>query len=180
MKKKNGNGISRRRMLTTAGAAGAVGLAALVPEVVRGAQEQQERPFQPNRLKVEACARRVRDALKKADFDMDRQIVTSRDRAGIQLKKLLSTSNIPAGFTKWQLPIDFARCFVFISVASPNVRVPEHSHDEGSGIRFIAAGSIIYHGQELTAGDWMYIPRGRRYSFEVGPFGATMFYCYQC
>ncbi len=178
MKKKNGNGISRRKMLASAGAAG---LAALVPGVASGAkQEKEKNDFQPNRLSIDACAKRVKDALQKISFDMEKQVVTSRDKEGVQLRKELATRNIPDGFSKWQLPLDFARCFMFVSVASPDVKVPEHSHAEGSGIRFIASGSIVYKGKELTAGDWMYIPKGAKYSFEVGPFGATMFYCYQC
>jgi hypothetical protein len=177
MKKKNGNGISRRKMLASAGAAG---LAAVVPGIARGEEVADENEFQPNKLKIDACAQRVKDALRTIDLDMEKQIVTSRDKEAIQLRKSLGTRNIPGGFTKWQLPIDFSRCFAFISVASPDAKVPEHSHEEGSGIRFIATGSILYKGKELTSGDWMYIPKGAKYSFEVGPFGATMFYCYQC
>jgi hypothetical protein len=177
VKKKNGNGISRRKLLASAGAAG---LAAVVPGVVSGAAQEKKGDFDPNRLKIDACAKRVKDALQKVGFDIEKQIVTSRDREAVQLRKELATRNIPGGFSKWQLPIDFARCFAFISVASAEVKVPEHSHDEGSGIRFIASGSIIFKGKELTAGDWMYIPKGAKYSFEVGPFGATLFYCYQC
>jgi len=179
MKKKNGNGISRRKMLASAGAAG---LASVVPGAVSGAEQEkgEKIEFQPNRLKIDACAKRVKDAIQKVRFDMEKQIVTSRDREAVQLRKELATRNIPGGFTKWQLPLDFSRCFMFISVASPDAKVPEHAHDEGSGIRFIASGSITYKGKELTAGDWMYIPKGVKYSFEVGPFGATLFYCYQC
>ena len=68
---------------------------------------------------------------------------------------------------------------MFITTAPPHVKIPVHSHD-GPGVRFIATGSITYKGKELTAGDWMYVPAGKDYSFEVGEFGATMFYCYQC
>jgi quercetin dioxygenase-like cupin family protein len=69
---------------------------------------------------------------------------------------------------------------MFISVAAPNVKVPEHTHNEGAGLRFIASGSITYKDTELNAGDWMYIPKGAKYSFQVGALGATMFYCYHC
>ena len=68
---------------------------------------------------------------------------------------------------------------MFISSAPPKAKVPSHAHD-GPGVRFISSGSIKYKEQELTAGDWMYIPKGKAYSFEVGALGATMFYCYQC
>ena len=69
---------------------------------------------------------------------------------------------------------------MFISVGNPGTKVPRHIHKEGDGIRFIAGGSIIYNGQELVAGDWMFIPKGEAYEFQVGPYGATMGYCYAC
>jgi hypothetical protein len=179
VKKKNGNGISRRKMLASAGAAG---LAAVVPGVVSGAEQEKEgrNQFQPNRLKIDACSQRIKDALQKIGYDLEKQIVTSRDREAVRLRRELATRNVPEGFTKWQLPVELRPCFVFVSVAAPNAKVPEHSHEEGGGIRFIASGSILYKGKELTAGDWMYIPKGAKYSFEVGQFGATMFYCYAC
>jgi hypothetical protein len=47
-------------------------------------------------------------------------------------------------------------------------------------VRFIISGSIKYNGIELTAGDWMFVPKGEEYEFTVGPLGASMAYCYQC
>jgi hypothetical protein len=70
--------------------------------------------------------------------------------------------------------------FLFITTAEPDVETPEHAHEEGDGIRFIAAGSIIYNGTELIAGDWMFVPRGVSYAFKAGPMGALMCYCYCC
>ena len=43
----------------------------------------------------------------------------------------------------------------FLSFAAPGIKVPEHSHDEGDGIRVILSGSLTYGGHQLTAGDWM-------------------------
>ena len=66
---------------------------------------------------------------------------------------------------------------LFISAAPPNAEVGEHSHDAGDGIRFMVGGSIYYAGKELTAGDWMYIPQGKKYAFKAGAMGAVM--CYE-
>ena len=108
-------------------------------------------------------------------------MITSRDEAARYAQKLLTVSEVPGGFRKWQLPVYLDRpSQLFITVAEPRADVPEHSHDEGDGIRFIAQGSIIYNGTELTAGDWMFIPAGSRYSFKVGELGALMCYCYCC
>ncbi|MDP9343905.1 MAG: hypothetical protein M3Q23_17805 [Actinomycetota bacterium] len=123
---------------------------------------------------------RIRKAGEKAGLDT-RRVLTSRDQDVRRAQELLLVTAIPGGFTKWQLPVYLERASqLFISVGEPNVEVPEHSHDEGDGIRFIASGSILYEGQELTAGDWMFIPAGKVYSFKVGPLGATMCYCYCC
>ena len=69
---------------------------------------------------------------------------------------------------------------MFFSVGNPDVLVPEHSHDEGDGLRIIISGSVYYENKELKSGDWMFIPKGLKYSIKTGPLGATMFYIYQC
>jgi len=94
---------------------------------------------------------------------------------------ILEVKNVPPGFKKWQLPVAL-RCEsqMFITFAPPNSKVPRHSHDEGPGIRFIMTGSILYKGKELTSGDWMYLPAGAEYEYQVGNLGAVMCYCYCC
>jgi hypothetical protein len=106
--------------------------------------------------------------------------MTSRDKSAATLRKSLPVTNIPEGFTKWQLPFIMGPSQLFITEAKGGMKVREHSHDEGDGIRFIASGSIVYNGTTLEAGDWMFIPKGAKYSFEVGPRGAVMCYCYCC
>ena len=140
-----------------------------------------DKPFNPGRLTFEQGLRRIKDAAKKTQLDQTSEIVTSRDTRAAKAQSLLKVDNIPDGFVKWQLPVYLEKpSQLFITVAPPDADVPEHSHDEGDGIRFISAGSINYNGQELTAGDWMFIPKGKTYSFKVGTFGAMMCYCYCC
>ena len=138
--------------------------------------------FNPNRLSFNDCIERITRAAEKANFRVADKVITSRDAAVAELTKgALRTTNTPSGFHKWQLPLYMKNpTHLFLTVAEPGAKSPVHSHDDGDGIRVIAGGSIFYNGKELTAGDWMYIPAGAKYSFEVGPFGATMFYCYQC
>jgi hypothetical protein len=136
--------------------------------------------FNPNTLKFDACTQRIKTALQLSPFK-ENTIITSRDEGADKLREALRVKNIPPGFSKWQLPLYFDKpTHLFISVAAPGSVTPEHSHDEGSGLRFIASGSINYKGKELNAGDWMFIPAGAKYSFTTGPLGATMFYCYAC
>jgi quercetin dioxygenase-like cupin family protein len=137
--------------------------------------------FDPNRSSMRACLERVQAALKASGRELNSGIITSRDANARELRRELAIDNVPDGFRKYQLPAMLPeQSFMFITVAEPDAESPAHSHDEGDGIRFIAGGSIIYNDTELIAGDWMFVPRGERYSFKAGPQGALMCYCYCC
>jgi hypothetical protein len=137
--------------------------------------------FLPNKLSFEQGLARVQEAFTKSGVKPPRGIFTSRDSAALATKDLLLTSNVPGGFKKWQLPFHLdGASQMFISIGSPDAEVPLHSHEEGDGVRFIMSGSILYGEQELTAGDWMYIPKGEKYKFKVGPVGVMQCYCYRC
>jgi hypothetical protein len=137
--------------------------------------------FDPNAVTFDQGLERIRTAAKRLGFDQSAGVVTSRDPEMREAKDLLTVSNVPGGFHKWQLPVYLDRASqLFVTVADPNVEVPEHSHNEGDGIRFIVSGSIVHEGTELTSGDWMFIPQGAKYSFAVADRGAVMCYCYCC
>lgn len=137
--------------------------------------------FDPNQLTFDEGLERIQRGLTKAKVKLSGGILTSRDKDMLSATKALQVGNIPDGFKKWQLPIYLnAPSQLFISTAAAYTKVPSHSHTDGDGIRFIISGSIVYRGIELTAGDWMFIPKGKSYSFEVGPLGASMCYCYCC
>ena len=136
--------------------------------------------FNPNARSIQDCVQLVADVLNKHAIDTSK-IITSKDKAVLNALSDLQVTNIPGGFNKWQLPIHFTEpVFTFLSFGAPNTDVPEHSHDDGPGLRIILNGSINYDGNELTAGDWMYLPAKAKYSFRVGPMGVGMFYCYCC
>ena len=140
-----------------------------------------DRKFDPNQLTFEQGLERIQRASEKTGIKLERRILTSREPDVARLTKVLGVDNIPDGFHKWQLPVSLnAPSQLFISTAAPYAKVAPHSHREGDGIRFMVSGSITYKGQELTAGDWMFIPAGEEYSLEVGALGATMCYCYCC
>jgi hypothetical protein len=138
--------------------------------------------FDPNQVTFDEGLERIKKVAEKAGIAKGGRVLTSRHPEVRRAQDLLEVSNVPdKGFRKWQLPVYLDRpSQLFVTVADPNLEVPEHSHDEGDGIRFIAGGSIQYDGEELTAGDWMFIPAGQTYTFTVGPMGATMCYCYCC
>jgi hypothetical protein len=149
-------------------------------ELIKGAAMKQD--FDPNAASFGDCMERVRAVQERIGLDPRATIVTSRDSTAREGQQLLRVSNVPDdGFSKWQLPVFLDKpSHLFITYGQPNIDVPEHSHDEGDGIRFIASGSIIYRDQELTTGDWMFVPAGIPYTFKTGPFGALMCYCYCC
>lgn len=139
------------------------------------------RKFNPNQLTFEEGLKRIQRANDQTGINLERRILTSQDKDVAELTQVLQVSNVPEGFRKWQLPIHLeAPSQLFISTAAPGATVPKHMHRDGDGIRFIVAGSVFYNGQELSAGDWMFIPAGHEYSLKVGKFGATMCYCYCC
>lgn len=137
--------------------------------------------FNPNVLTFEEGLERLHRILEREGLDTQKHITTSRDENVAHLREVLKVTNVPKGFQKWMLPVYMTGpTQLYISVAEPHAEAPLHSHDEGNGIRFMISGSIVYNKQELTAGDWMYIPKGAKYSMKVGSFGAVMAYCYQC
>lgn len=137
--------------------------------------------FNPNELTFDQGIKRITDAYKKAKVKAPTKIITSRDKDIVAVASILGASTQPDGFKKWQLPVYLnSPSQLFISVGAPDTDVPLHSHDEGDGVRIIMSGSIIYEGVELSAGDWMFIPKGKKYQFKVGPGGVTQSYCYSC
>ncbi|WP_339164313.1 hypothetical protein [Methylobacterium bullatum] len=136
--------------------------------------------FNPNQKTLAACIAEIKNMQSSRGYKIN-SIFTSKDVKDIWNDKELNVSNVPGGFNKIMLPffLDGGATF-YVSAAGPNVKVPKHSHDEGAGVRFIVSGSILYNGIELVEGDWMFLPAGSPYEFDVGPHGVTMFYCYQC
>ncbi|EWZ43562.1 hypothetical protein IWW34DRAFT_744967 [Fusarium oxysporum f. sp. albedinis] len=137
--------------------------------------------FKPQHISFADGVERIDEALAKVGYKKNSRILTSRDKEAVALCNLLGVprEQLPAGFTKWQLPFYLDGGQFFITSTAPNAEVDEHSHDN-DGVRFIMSGSVYYDGIELNAGDWMYIPKEKRYSLQVGPLGASMCYCYAC
>jgi quercetin dioxygenase-like cupin family protein len=146
-----------------------------------GSRKRSGRDWDPNRTTFEEGQPHLKAVMRRVGLDPDAQILTSRDPVAQEIHQQLQTQNVPAGFRKWQLPFSiYNPSNVYITVGEPNAKVPRHAHVHGEGYRVIIEGSILYEGKELTAGDWMYIPKGQPYSFEVGPRGVTLMAGYAC
>jgi hypothetical protein len=136
--------------------------------------------FKPTHIPYDEGIARIEEALKKVGYKLSSRILTSRDPEAVKLCNLLGVDEgLPDGFVKWQLPFYLPGGQFFITSANPLAHVGEHSHDN-DGVRFIMSGSIYYDGIELNPGDWMFIPKDKRYSISAGPLGAVMCYCYCC
>ena len=136
--------------------------------------------FGQNWLSFEEGLERIHRAIEEVDFQPS-HIVTSRHDVAVELRRLLGVEDVLPGIEQWQLPIYMnGPSQFFITVGQPRVKVPTHSHGEGDLLRFIANGSIIYEGEELVEGDWMFVPAGAAYSFEAGDRGYYNCCCYQC
>ncbi|MCG7363509.1 cupin domain-containing protein [Roseomonas sp. ACRSG] len=136
--------------------------------------------FNPNQKSLAACIAEIKDIAERSRIASGK-IITSKDKEVRDALGSLDVSNVPSGFTKWRLPVYLNEGSTFyFSYAPSGTTVPEHSHDEGDGLRVIMNGSIVYNDVELTSGDWMFLPKGQRYSFKVGKMGVGMFYCYSC
>jgi len=136
--------------------------------------------FDPNRESLFRCIARLEDLARDGGLST-KKILTSKDVEKAGLDDKLNITNIPSGFKKSMLPVFLEKASTFyISHGEAGTEVPEHSHDEGDGLRVILSGSIRYGDSELKEGDWMFLPAGQKYSFSVGERGVTMFYCYSC
>lgn len=135
---------------------------------------QEERPFSD-------CREELVSMLASRGIDLERHIVTSRDKACLKIRETLACSTVPEGFVKWRIPVflDCAGVNFYLSAAASEAKVASHSHT-GPTIRFIIEGSVIFKGVEYTTGDWIYLPANRRYSFSAGPLGATSILGYCC
>lgn len=113
----------------------------------------------------EAGIARIKDALKRHRISTRGRVVTSRD-PGMDLVRLdLRRENMPEGFQSWQLPLwQDGPAFYFITAAAPGAVVPEHAHKRDL-FRMVISGSMTVGGVELKPGDWMYVPKGVRYTY---------------
>jgi hypothetical protein len=114
-------------------------------------------------------------AVTKRGFDPATTVLISRDEKAISLRDDLAVSDLAEGFQRWLLPIVLGGGSGSLLVASPNASTPAHSHTSRT-LHLVASGSVTINDEELSPGDWAYIPRGFDYTYRVGPEGALSFY----
>ena len=121
-------------------------------------------------------ADRIRTALDKHGIVIKDEVITSRDEGMDDVLFDLRRPDMPPGILSWQLPVILDKTtFVFLTVAEPGAIVPTHAHSRNL-FRVVISGSIITDGKELKSGDWMYVPKGTKYSYHaaLNPGAITM------
>ena len=105
-------------------------------------------------------------------FQQDTMVLTSRDELAIRMMNRLSASGLEEGFHGLLIPLVFESPIEIDVVARVGATTGEHDHDT-AGFHQILNGTVrvtvpsqnvdVY----LGPGDWVWIPRGVRYTFEV-------------
>jgi len=125
---------------------------------------------------------RVKNALKEMGLKLGDKVITSRDPSMMKLMEALRRTTLPKGFQQWQLPIILGGgnrpVMSFITFGEPNAEIPNHKHKDDCLLRIVLSGTIIYDQQELTTGDWMYVPTGLPYAFKAGKLGCIIMHLY--
>jgi quercetin dioxygenase-like cupin family protein len=117
--------------------------------------------------------------MKRHGIVVKDRVITSRDPGMSDVRYALRRPDMPPGIHSWQLPIELdERSFLFMTVAEPGAVVPSHSHTRDL-FRLVISGSIILDNVELKSGDWMFVPKGTKYSYTaaLNP-GAVTFHAY--
>src|SRR5215831_17763785 len=108
--------------------------------------------FVPQELTFEQGCERIREALRKAEVDIENTIVTSRDPWAERLREAGRMTNQPSGVAMWQLPVVLNQSLLFLQELEPGAVVPEHKHVQAAVFRLVISGSIHYNGIELKVG----------------------------
>lgn len=126
---------------------------------------------------------RINNALQRHGFGTGRdKILTSQDPNMDQVIKDLARTNMPPGWTSYQIPLFLLRTpptFFFFQEAQPGAVLPNHSHAVDQ-IRIVNYGGLVYGNVTLHAGEWMFIPANVSYTISAstnpGPLGVTYMY----
>jgi hypothetical protein len=117
----------------------------------------------------------VASAARRHQFDPMTTILTSRDSLAVAMKDDLAVDDLAEGFDRILLPRAPESGSASIFVGAANSTTGMHSH-ESNTLHVIALGSVKVNGQELSSGDWAYIPPGMDYELEVGRFCSVVLY----
>ena len=67
-----------------------------------------------------------------------------------------------------------------VKLSKANISGADFSGIDWSKVNLSKPDLLTLIQVNLTGGGWMYIPKGVKYEFEVGPLGVLMCYCYCC
>ena len=124
-----------------------------------------------DQLSFDVGIKRIGRAVAATGFRGTGRVITSRDRdVATVLSELVI--DVPEGFKKAQLPFSFSATQFYVTICDPGAAIERHVHD-GDFIRFVVKGTVVVNDElTLTAGEWMFVPKGVAYSLVVPHKGA--------
>ena len=131
----------------------------------------------------------VQRALQSVGIEKLDRVICSRDPLALKMRGSLTGVPRTSGVKAWQFPV-ILKCEdaseaddgiqFYVSVGEPSTKVEAHAHSDGDGLHIVASGSVLFGDFELTSGDWLYVPKGEKYSFEYGLNGAITIQAHCC
>jgi mannose-6-phosphate isomerase-like protein (cupin superfamily) len=153
-----------------------------------GLAEKRGEPRVSTGPDVSSDQERIRAAQIRQRFDQARTVLTSRDRLATTLMDALPADGLARGFNGQLIPIVFASTIELAVSASVGTTTGRHYHDT-DGFQQILNGTVrITVGRddarpsgeapaiELGPGDWVWIPAGVEYTFEIVANPANFMY----
>jgi quercetin dioxygenase-like cupin family protein len=104
-----------------------------------------------------------------------KSILTSRDPLAVAMRADLAVDDLAHGFDRTLLPLAPTSGSPSIFTGAANSKTGKHSH-ESNTLHVILTGSVKVNAQELSSGDWAYIPAGMDYELEVGMYCCVVMY----
>ena len=114
--------------------------------------------------------RRIQGVQAAYRFDQQTTVLTSKDEVATAMMNGLAAANLAAEFRGLLIPIVFGPGTEAV-VEAPGGKTTGAHHHESNGFHLIRQGKVRFTGQDknvvLEPGDWVYIPAGVDYNFDV-------------
>jgi mannose-6-phosphate isomerase-like protein (cupin superfamily) len=122
---------------------------------------------------------RIRQVQAEHGYDSATTILTSRDEIAVAMMEDLPAEGLARGFEGRLLPVVFGTGTDADIAGLADATTDLHSHETNT-FHQILSGTVRITGQdrtqELSAGDWAYIPADVEYMLEAGPGPITIRY----
>lgn len=135
--------------------------------------------------KVDERHQNIRQVLAARGIDLGMLVSSVDPRIKNGAKWDLDKTNEPPvrqGIRRFVFPLPLPDAFAMFQEIAPYTEVDLHSHDEEHVWHVVVSGHIWVAGDDLpdpvkhVSGEWVWVPRGRRYRFWTEEFECWKFY----